>query len=128
MVKSLDSLRGFHTFCTLSRTSLWARLDPRFFEIGWQRDTEPQVGQRDAKNFWNSLSKQTREKCKNLKCNNGVRHEKHDDGACLQNQKMLSCKYKGRTGRDRFLLLLCRPAALPLPDFTNLWVKFNALR
>jgi len=49
-------------------------------------------GQRDAKNFWSSLSKQTRGKSKNLKCNNGVRHEKHDDDAYLQNQKMLSCK------------------------------------
>jgi hypothetical protein len=60
-----------------------SKLDSKFFEIGWQRATEPKVGRRDAKNFWSSLSKQTRGKSKNLKCNNGVRHEKHEDVADL---------------------------------------------
>jgi len=43
------------------------RLDPQFLKIGCQMTTEPEVGQRDAKNFWSSLSKQTRKKSKNLK-------------------------------------------------------------
>jgi len=98
-------------------TRLWANLDPLFFEIGWQRE-----GSGTQKNFWNSMSKQTREKGKNLKCNNGVRHKKYDDGARLQNQKMLSYKQKGRTGLWRHV----PPAffAVPLPSlcliFTNL--------
>ena len=48
-------------------------------------------GQRDAKNFWSSLSKQTREKSKNLKCNNGVRHYKHEDGFSLRSLKTPRC-------------------------------------
>jgi len=43
--------------------------------MAWQRE-----GSGAAKNFWSSLSQQTREKGKTLKCNNGVRHAKHEDG------------------------------------------------
>jgi len=58
-------------------------LAPQFLEMGRQRATEPKVGQRDAKNFWSSLSKQTRKKHKNLKWNYCVRHEIHEDAADL---------------------------------------------
>jgi len=66
---------------------LCAKLDPQFFEIGWQRD-----GSGTQKISGVLYRNRPGKKSKNLKCNNGVRHEKHDDGACLQNQKMLSCK------------------------------------
>jgi hypothetical protein len=80
-------------------------------------------GQRDAKNFWSSLSKQTRGKSKNLKCNNGVRHEKHEDALIYEIRKCPVAEKKpdGAVAIGSYLRfcsqLFCRTATIPLPNF-----------
>ena len=41
---------------------------------------------------------------------------------------LIAYKRAGRGCGDRFIQLFCRTAAIPLPDFTNLWVKFSTLQ